>query len=119
MALKKYRVEVTRVDEYIIEIDTDVWNEGLIQQFNDSIYESEDAEDIAKHLATSISCQGKAEWMEGFGYVKQRFHRMEKGELLDQYKPGRIKVSEDDYYPGLMVEINAYDEDLQAISLSM
>lgn len=114
MPIKKYTVEVTRVDEYEIEIDTDVWNQELIQQFNDSIYESENAEDIAKHLAVSISSQGKAEWMEGFGYVKQRFHRMEDGELFDQYKSGRVKVSEDDYYPGLKVEINAYDEDLVA-----
>ena len=114
MALKKFTVEVTRTDEYEIEIDTDVWNEELIKQFNDTIYESENDEDIAKHLAMSISSQGKGEWMEGFGYVKQRFHRMEKGELFDQYKSLRVKVTDDDYSPGLKVEINAYDEDLVA-----
>ena len=110
MPIKKYTVEVTRVDEYQIDIDTDVWNEEMIAEFDNYIYKSEDYEDIVIHLSKSISHQGKAQAMEGFGFVKQRFHRMEPGESFTQRDSKGFPLEESDYTKGLSVNIISYEE---------
>lgn len=116
MALKKYKVEVTRVDEYEITIDDSIYTDEVIEQWSESFFETEEderLEDFVKHLAKGITCAGKAEPLEGFGFVKQKFHSMEDGDLLDQCKAEMKKVTEEDYSPGLLVNIISFDDEYE------
>ncbi|MEZ0182629.1 hypothetical protein AB9T89_10315 [Flavobacterium oncorhynchi] len=116
MAIQKYKVEVTRVDEYEIEIDDAIYTDEFIEQWSESFFETDEGsrkEDFAKHLAGAITSGGKAEPLDGFGYVKQKFHSSKEGDLLFQVKSGMQKVTEEDYSPGLFVNIISYDDDYQ------
>lgn len=113
MALKKFTVEVTRTDEYEIEIDTDVWNQERIKQYNDSFSEVEDFDDIVIEVARCISHQGKNQFIEGFGFVKQKWHRSEPGDLNTQYSSGFSKVKEEEYDQGLLVNIISHADEYE------
>lgn len=116
MAIQKYKVEVTRVDEYEIEIDDSVYTDEFIEEWSESFYSTDEdnrQENFIKHLAEAITRKETAEGLEGFGYVKQRLIKMPEGQFLRQPKYGLNKVSEEEYAPGLMVTINSYDDDYQ------
>ena len=116
MALKKFRVEVVRTDEYEIEIDDSVYTDEFIEQWSESFQDTEEdsrQQDFVKHLAGSITCTGKKEFLEGFGFIKQRFHSMDTDDFLTQYSKGFTKVTEEEYSPGIKVEIINYDEDYE------
>ena len=108
MALKKFTIEVTRTDEYEIEIDTDVWNQERINAYNDSFQDAETIDDIVKIVAKCISHQGKNEFIEGFGFIKQKWHKSEPGKLNTQYSSGFTKVTDEEYSEGLLVNIIAH-----------
>lgn len=108
MATKKYTVEVTRVDEYEIEIDDSIWTDEKIADWSDSFFETDEdsrQEDFVKHLAESMTHQDIKEGLEGFGYVKQKYHSMEEGELLNQYGIGLKPIENEKYTKGLFVNI--------------
>ncbi|MRX40600.1 hypothetical protein GJU43_15035 [Flavobacterium sp. LC2016-23] len=114
MAIKKYTVEVTRVDEYQIEIDDAIYTDDVIEQWSESFYETEEdtrQEDFVKHLAKAMTSGGIKEGLEGFGYVKQKHDNMEAGNLLTQYTSQSKKVTEEEYSPGLFVNIINHDND--------
>ncbi len=116
MAIQKFTVEVTRVDEYEIEIDDAIYTDEVIEQWSESFQETDEdnrKEDFVKHLANAITSGGKAEPMEGFGYVKQKWHASKEDDLLFQVKSGMQKVTEEDYSPGLFVNIISHDDDYQ------
>jgi hypothetical protein len=116
MALKKFTVEVTRTDEYEIEIDTDVWNQERIDQYSKSFSEVEDIDDIVMEVARCISHQDKNAFIEGFGFIKQKWHRSEPGDLNTQYSSGFTKVKDDEYDQGLLVNIIAYADEYEVTS---
>ncbi|MBC7847233.1 MAG: hypothetical protein H7Y10_12150 [Flavobacterium sp.] len=116
MALKKYKVEVTRVDEYEIEIDDALWTNERIAEWSESFFETDynnRQEDFVKHLAESLTHQGIKEGIEGFGHVKQKYHSMEEGDLLTQYYDGLKKITEDNYTEGLFVNIISHKDDYE------
>lgn len=107
--IKKYKAKVTREDEYLIEIDTEIWTKQEIKSWSESFYDADSAKDIVKHLSYAISSMGLRKFYEGFGYVKME---SESGKLIDQYKDGSwVPLSEDDYVKGLKVTILTHDED--------
>jgi len=116
MAIKKYRVEVVRTDEYEIEIDDAIYTDEFIEQWSESFQDTDEesrTEDFVKHLAGSITCNGKAQGLEGFGYIKQSIHSCD-GELeLSQYSSGLKRIPEEEFSPGIKVEIINYDEDYE------
>jgi hypothetical protein len=116
MAITKYKVEVTRVDEYEIEIDDSIWTDDRIAQWSESFFETDEdsrQEDFVKRLAESLTHQGIKEDIEGFGYVKQKYHSMEEGDLLSQYGSGLKPIGEDQYTEGLFVEIIAHKDEYE------
>ncbi|MFV8336460.1 hypothetical protein ACNQF7_10295 [Flavobacterium sp. RSP29] len=126
MAIKKYTIEVTRVDEYEIEIDDSIWTDERISSWSDSFFETDEdsrQEDFVKLLANALTHQDIKEGMEGFGYVKQKYHSMEEGDLLTQYSSGLTKVSEENYTEGLFVNIishkDEYDTEIFTTDLTL
>jgi hypothetical protein len=122
MAIKKYKIEVTRVDEYEIEIDDAIYTDEVIEQWSEGFYETNEdtrQEDFVKHLANGLTSGGIKEAMEGFGFVKQKFHKMPADELLTQYSSGFKKVTDVDYSPGLLVNVISYDDDYETEVISV
>ena len=70
MAIKKFKVEVTRTDEYIVEIDEDIYNKKWREEFQQYFWPLDSTEAIAKDLAVKQMISGQGFW-EGYGYVKQ------------------------------------------------
>jgi hypothetical protein len=113
MAIIRYNVEVTRVDEYEIEIDDSVWTEEEIKNWNKSFQDAKKPKHIVDHLAKAISNYGTAEWMEGFGFIKQKHCRMKEGDFYTQYNDDRKDIPEEDYTKGLLVTIIQHNEDYE------
>lgn len=116
MALKKYTIEVTRVDEYEIEIDDSIYTDEFIEQWSESFFDSEEdnrQEDFVKHLATGLTSGGIMKGIEGFGYVKQKYESDEDPDLLPQYSSASKRITEEEYSPGLFVKIRQYDTDYE------
>ena len=115
MAIKKYTVEVTRVDEYEIEIDDSIWTDKRISSWSEGFFETDEdsrQEDFAKNLAKSMTHQDIQEFLEGFGYVKQKYHSMEEGDLLYQSE-GFTKISDADYTEGIIVNIISHKDEYE------
>lgn len=116
MAIQKFKIEVTRVDEYVIEVDDSMYTDEFIEQWSESFYETnEDSrqEDFAKHLASALTSEGLTRGIEGFGYIKQKLFRDDVNHLLTQYSSELKTITEEDYSPGLLVDIIQYDEDYE------
>ena len=72
--MKKYKVEVTRRDEYIIEIDESIYEDPKWKEAFESVFwEVDDTSEIAEHLAKQQARFGSngesCSHLEGFGYV--------------------------------------------------
>ena len=116
MAIQKYKVEVVRTDEYEIEIDDAIYTDEVIEQWSESLFDTDEdsrQEDFVKHLASSITSSGTAKGLEGFGFIKQKLNCMEDGYLLSQYSSELKKVTEEEFSPGIMVNIIGYDDDYE------
>lgn len=97
----KFKVTVTRTDEYVIEVDETIWTPEEIKGWAKTFYPADDPEDIAKHLAGTIMYEGSGNgFMEGFGYVKTF---RSDGSLKHQTGEGFKKLTEDQYTKGLSV----------------
>jgi hypothetical protein len=70
MAIKKIKVQVTRTDEYVVEIDEAIYNEEWREKFATVFWPLESTEDIAQDLAQKQMISGQGFW-EGYGFVKQ------------------------------------------------
>ena len=85
--MKKIRVEVTRTDTYVIEIDEQIFTKEWHDQFKESFYtlpdfyavksdpeedlESAIHEGLAINIAMFQARMGDHDFIEGFGYVKR------------------------------------------------
>ena len=69
--MKKFKITVTRTDEYEIEVDETVWTQETLFKWSNIFQEAESPEDFAKCLAASITYYGSDHGiMEGFGNVQ-------------------------------------------------
>ena len=68
--MKKFRCVVTRVDEFVVELDETVLNEEFNKEFRESFYNFHDLEDHAKHMAQLQARFGDEEdFIEEYGYI--------------------------------------------------
>lgn len=106
--MKKFHVTVTRTDEYIIEVDENIYNEEWKEAFGNFFWPIEHLKSIAEHLAIHQARNRNYSFIEGYGDVTRNGKLPlsndydEKGDLLPEDK--RRKPS-----PGLNIVI--IDED--------
>lgn len=109
--MKKYNIEVVRTDEFLVEIDETEWTFEEIKKWASVFWPAETPEDIAKHLAQSVSRLGTSEgFYEGFGYVKM--YRPD-GSIRKQFDSDLEEVKEENYTVGLAIWIISLDEDYE------
>ena len=80
--MKKFKVTVTRVDEYIIEIDESIYNEEWKKSFEEHFFDVDRLERVAVHLAQFQARLSDHSFIEGFGHVN---------------RDGRLPFSSEDY----------------------
>lgn len=113
MAIKKYKVEVIRTDEYEIEIDDSIWTDEQIEQWSLMFYKTNDdsrQEDFVKHLAEAITTNGLRYGMEGFGFVKQKYKNDKEDDFLIQHNNLGERIREENFTPGILVNIISYND---------
>ena len=98
--MKKYKIEVTRTDEYIITVDEKIWNEQELKNWSSVFTEAEDTEELACTLALATAMQGSLEFIEGFGRVKT----IENGCIRSHFEGFKV-IPEDKYTEGITLEI--------------
>ena len=109
----KTLLEVTRIDEYEIEIDEQVWDKQALKDWGDVFWKMNDLEDLAKAVAIAVMRYGLGKYMEGFGRVKQV---RKNGLEITQYEKddnGEYQVIKD-FTKGLLVIVHNEDEDYSA-----
>lgn len=68
--MKRYRIEVVRTDEYIIEIDENVINDQWKKEFEESFWKVRNLQELAEHLAEIQATEGSYTGLiEGFGHI--------------------------------------------------
>lgn len=60
---RRFKVTVERSDEYVIELDDEVMNDEWLENFRNEMYEFDDLEEHAEHIA-----QARARFNNGFIY---------------------------------------------------
>lgn len=106
MKLAKFKVRVTREDEYEIEIDEKVHDEQWMDDFRNVFYDYYSLEDHAEHLGQHRA-RFKDPFIEGYGYVLVDGKNPTWRKDIEPTKSINIKViSEDDN-----VEIDVYEID--------
>lgn len=109
--MKKYNVKPIRTDEYIIEIDENVWNEETLKDWGSVFFEVDSLQDIAEHLAFLLMRFGYERFLEGFGYV---YTQMPDGYKYTQFARddnGDLKeVTE--FANGIKVTVICEDDDI-------
>ncbi|MDR6195939.1 hypothetical protein [Siphonobacter sp. SORGH_AS_0500] len=110
--MKRYKVEVTRVDEYVIEIDETIINQEWISEFEKFFWDVNDLKDLASHLAIVQATEGKNSGMiEGFGHITR------DGELpfsCEDYDSNGVLLPEEERRkaePGFNIKIR-YEEEI-------
>ncbi|MBS1684741.1 MAG: hypothetical protein JSS76_08305 [Bacteroidetes bacterium] len=99
--MPKFRVEVTRRDEFIVEIDPSVYTDQQIKEFRESFYPAKDYHDIAKYVGVACSQDRLNDFHEGFGRIDVRY----EGEISER--------REGEYYAeGIVVEAE-YECDIE------
>lgn len=113
--MAKFKVTVTRVDEYEIEIDENVWDEKALEDWSSVFHPVSDAEDVAKNFAVAWMRNEDKYFIEGYGYVKEFDqsgnlkgvpYRDEKGEFA-------YPLPEDRYAKGISIVALSQDEDYE------
>lgn len=113
--MAKFKVTVTRVDEYEIEIDENVWDEKALEDWSGVFHPVSDAEDVAKDFAVAWMRNEDKYFIEGYGYVKEFDqsgnlkgvpYRDEKGEFA-------YPLPEDSYTKGISIVALSQDEDYE------
>jgi hypothetical protein len=65
--MKRFKCEVTRTDEYIIEFDENVINEEWLADFRNHMYKFKGLVDHAEHLAQFRARFGEQDFIDGYG----------------------------------------------------
>ena len=105
----KAKLEVTRIDEYEVEIDEKIWDSKTLKEWTETFWDVENIQELGKALATAVMRYGVGKFMEGFGNVKQI---RPDGSEIAQYKRNENNELEkiDKYTKGLLVIIHSEDE---------
>lgn len=97
--MKKFKVQVTRIDEYEIEIDENIINDKWIKNFESYMWDVDEDEphrELAEHIAQMRARFGSHQFMEGFGLMNvegEYFTPKEKESLAEGFK---LKVISED-----------------------
>ena len=98
MAIKRFNVTVTRTDEYIVEIDEEIYNEEWQENFERYFYSLDDGlESIAEDIATFRARFGER-YQEGYGRI------IEDSTILECLK--------EEYAEGLNIIVKSEDEEV-------
>ncbi len=67
--MKRFNARPQRTDEYIIEIDENVWNDDALKEWGNVFWELDGIEDLVEAIAMSLLRDGYERFIEGFGYL--------------------------------------------------
>ena len=67
MAIKKFKAVVTKIYDFEVEFNDEVWNEKNIAEWKKTFYEADTLEEVAEIFASMFANQGEGEFLEGFG----------------------------------------------------
>ena len=111
--MKKFKCTVTRTDDFVIELDENVFTEEYMKEFRDVFYQFHDLEDHAKHLAWVQAQFGDDRFIEGYGSV------LRDGELpfsFEDYNADGSKKKDDELVkpaPGVNIITKNNSEDCE------
>ena len=113
MSKKKYKVEVTRIDVFEVEIDEAIWNKEELESFSKTFWEVKDSKMLAEKIAVEISRDGSdSEYFEGFGCIQMLNYNGSKRTCFS----GSTILSEDEVTKGIQVRIVSEGEDIDTFT---
>ena len=97
--MTKFKCTVTREDEYIIEIDENVFDEERMAHFKRYFYDFDTLEEHAEHIAQFRARFGEHDFIEGYGIplVNGKNPRWDNDESSLQKGINIVVVKEDQY----------------------
>lgn len=97
--MKRFKCTVTREDEYIIEIDENVFDEERLEHFREYFYDFDSLEEHAEHIAQFRARFGDHDFIEGYGIplVNGKNPRYDNDESSLEKGINIVVVSEDKY----------------------
>ena len=97
--MQKFRVELTRTDEFEIEIDEEIFNEKELKNWSDVFHTVDNLQEFVVYLVELMARFGLENFHEGFG----KLHRVNSaGKSLDY-------LDEGEYIKGILVKIISED----------
>lgn len=109
----KFKVTVTRTDEYIIELDENIYNEAWLADFSKVFYDF-NIREVAEHLAQFQARFGSVhDFIEGFGYVTRNGKLPFGNADFDANGNWLPEDQRRQPAPGLNIVILSEDEDLE------
>ncbi len=103
--MKKFEIEVKRIDQYQISIDPTVWTPEALKEWSSVFFEINDLKEFAEHIAISLLRFGTGTLIEGLGRIE---------ELDSKGKPKYNSVHEEGYYTeGITVYSMFEDEEFE------
>lgn len=106
--MKKFKVRVERVDEYEIEFDEDIINDGFLESYKEYFSDIETLEEHAENIAIFRARFGEG-FVEGYGnvMVNGRLPFMVKEDAVE--KGINIKVVSEDDFNNMYTEVEELD----------
>lgn len=98
--MKKFKATVTRIEEYIIEIDENIINEEWLNHFKRYFYDFYSYEEHAEHLA-QYRARFEQSFIEGYGEV-----------LINGKKSWNVK-DENEVEKGINIIVKREDQDCE------
>lgn len=112
--MEEFKIEVIKTDEFLVQVDPEIWNEEARENWSKSFWDLENNEDVAKSLAEAVSRKGLDEFYEGFGYVKIYFSDGSPRKQWYNDKEGNLKVrTEEDYTNGISITVLSIDDEVE------
>lgn len=71
--IMKFKIKVTRTDEYVIEIDETIWDEKALKEWSKTFHPIESVKKFAENYAVNFLRYGANRFLEGYGYVRQLY----------------------------------------------
>lgn len=113
MSKKKYKVEVTRIDVFEVEIDEAIWNKEELESFSKTFWDISNSAHLAESIAKEVACQGSGnEYFEGFGCIQMLNYDGSKRTCFS----GSTILNEDEVTKGIQVRILSEGEDIDTFT---
>lgn len=111
--MSKFKVTVTRVDEYEIEIDESIWDEKALKDWASVFFDVKDAAEFAKHFAIAWMRNDDKYFIEGYGYVKEFDKNGELKGIPYRKEDGEFgyPLPEEKYSKGISIVAISQDDD--------